>query len=220
LATSAKDTEGILELVAEDVVFLPSSMPPIKDKEEVGKMYRAFFPRYREIKHEAIIEEIRVAGDWAFLWGTDDLRLTPVSGEPNIHLKGKGLSILKRKSDGSWLFCKGDQQHDSPARNVTRADHYQLMSGKRSFIRLGYKGRVAQGGNGVKKTCAFLLVALSVLLLASAYSVAPDPRILLFEKFNRANNYDEIKPLVSGVLANQLAALSTKPDEMPRPRGH
>jgi len=68
LATRAKDIEGILELVADDCVFLPSSMPPIKGKEELGKLYRAFFPRYREIKHEAIIEEIRIAGDWAFLW--------------------------------------------------------------------------------------------------------------------------------------------------------
>jgi hypothetical protein len=65
-------------------------------------MYRAFFPRYREIKHEAVIEEIGIAGDWAFLWGTDELRLTPESGEP-----GKSLSILKRKSDGSWLFWMG-----------------------------------------------------------------------------------------------------------------
>lgn len=107
LATRGKETEGLLELVADDVVFLPSSMPPVKGKEEVEKMYRAFFPRYREIKHEAVIEEIRIAGDWAFLWGTDELRLTPESEEPNIHLKGKGLSILKRKSDGSWLFWRG-----------------------------------------------------------------------------------------------------------------
>jgi hypothetical protein len=62
-------------------VFLPSSMPPVKGKEEVEKMYRAFFPLYREIKHEAVIEEIRIAGDWAFLWGTDELRLTPESEE-------------------------------------------------------------------------------------------------------------------------------------------
>lgn len=107
LATRAKDTAAILELVADDVVFLPSSMPPVKGKEEVGRMYRAFFPCYREIKHEAVIEEIRIAGDWAFLWGTDELRLTPESEEPSIHLKGKGLSILKRKSDGSWLFWRG-----------------------------------------------------------------------------------------------------------------
>jgi uncharacterized protein (TIGR02246 family) len=107
VATRAKDIHAILELVTDDVVFLPSSVPPIKGKEEVGKMYRAFFPQYCEIKHEAIIEEIRVAGDWAFLWGTDELRLIPESGETEIHMKGKGLSILQRQSDGSWRFWRG-----------------------------------------------------------------------------------------------------------------
>jgi uncharacterized protein (TIGR02246 family) len=106
-ATRAKDMHAILELVAEDVVFLPSSLPPIKGKEEVEKMYRAFFPIYREIKQEAAIEELQVVGDWAFLWGTDELRLMPESGEAEIHMKGKGLSILKRQSDGSWRFWRG-----------------------------------------------------------------------------------------------------------------
>jgi ketosteroid isomerase-like protein len=63
----AKDINAILELVSDDVVFLPSSVPPIKGKEEVEKLYRAFFPQYREIKDEAIIEEVQIAGEWAFL---------------------------------------------------------------------------------------------------------------------------------------------------------
>jgi len=107
LATRAKDIHAILDLVTDDVVFLPSSVPPIKGKEAVEEMYRAFFPRYREIRHEAVIQELRVAGDWAFLWGTDELRLTPESGETEIHMTGKGLSILKRQSDGSWRFWRG-----------------------------------------------------------------------------------------------------------------
>ena len=107
LATKAKDIRAILELVADDVVFLPSSLPPIKGKDEVEQMYRAFFSQYREIQHEAVIEEVRVAGDWAFLWGTDELRLIPESGEAEIHMKGKGLSILVRQSDGSWRFWRG-----------------------------------------------------------------------------------------------------------------
>ena len=69
LATKAKDIRAILELVADDVVFLPSALPPIKGKDEVEKLYRTFFPQYREIQQEAVIEELRVAGDWAFLWG-------------------------------------------------------------------------------------------------------------------------------------------------------
>jgi uncharacterized protein (TIGR02246 family) len=107
LATRAKDINAISELVTDDVVFLPSSVLPIKGKEEVEKLYRAFFSQYREIKHEAIIEEVRIAGEWVFLWGTDELRLTPESGGTDTHMKGKGLSILKRQADGSWRFWRG-----------------------------------------------------------------------------------------------------------------
>ena len=69
-------------------------------------MYRAFFPVYREIKQDTVIEVLRVAADWAFMWGSDQLRLMPESGETEIHMKGKGLSILQRQSDGSWRFWR------------------------------------------------------------------------------------------------------------------
>jgi uncharacterized protein (TIGR02246 family) len=105
-ATAARDTGAILELVEDDIVFLPSSTPPIKGKAQVEQMYRTFFPQYGEIRHEAVIEEIEVAVDWAFLWGTDELFLTTYSGE-QIHMKGKGITVLKRGTDGSWKVWRG-----------------------------------------------------------------------------------------------------------------
>jgi uncharacterized protein (TIGR02246 family) len=107
LATAAKDIPAILDLVADDVVFLPSSLPPIRGKEAVEAMYKAFFPRYREIKQEPVIGELQLADNWAFLSGTDELRLVPEDGSAEIHLKGKGLNILKRESNGLWKFWRG-----------------------------------------------------------------------------------------------------------------
>ena len=107
VATKAKDLDVILALLADDAVFLPSTLPPLRGRDEVAKMYRDFFPRYREIQQEGSIEEVRVAGDWAFFWGTDELHLTPESGENKIHMRGKGLGILKREPDGSWRFWRG-----------------------------------------------------------------------------------------------------------------
>ena len=107
IATRATDIRTILELVADDVVFLPSTLPPMRGKNEVEQMYQDFLPRYREIEQRAVIEEIRVAGDWAFLWGIDELRLVPEAGGAEIRMKGKGLSVLKRQSDGSWRFWRG-----------------------------------------------------------------------------------------------------------------
>ena len=92
VATKAKNVVGLLELVTDDVVFLPSSIPPINGKQKVQELYRTFFLQHREINHNAVVEEIQVAGAWAFLWGTDELHLLPDSGEPPVHLKGKGTS--------------------------------------------------------------------------------------------------------------------------------
>ena len=106
-ATKAKNIDAILELVDDDVVFLPSTLPPIRGKKEVERMYRTFFPQYREVKQEEVIEEVRIAGDWAFFWGTDELHLVPESGGAEIHMRGKGLGVLKRQADGSWRFWRG-----------------------------------------------------------------------------------------------------------------
>src|ERR1700739_1935211 len=106
LATAARNIDALLELLEDDIVFLPSSLPPIQGKAQVEQMYRTFFTQYTGIRHEATTEEIQVAGDWAFLWGTDELFLITVSGQ-KTHMKGKGLSIFKRGTDGSWRVWRG-----------------------------------------------------------------------------------------------------------------
>jgi uncharacterized protein (TIGR02246 family) len=42
-AVNAGDVKRILSLVADDVVFLPANMPPVRGKVAVELMYRDFF---------------------------------------------------------------------------------------------------------------------------------------------------------------------------------
>jgi hypothetical protein len=62
------------------------------------------------------------------------------------------------------------------------------------------------------KAAGIFVTVFCFVHLASVSDRATDPRIELFEKFNRANSYEEVKPLVSGVLAGQLAQLSSRPE--------
>ncbi|HLK66012.1 MAG TPA: SgcJ/EcaC family oxidoreductase [Bryobacteraceae bacterium] len=105
-AIEAKDVAAVLELCADDVVFLPSSGAPVKGKAAVETMYGFLFAQYGKIHQDTAIEEVQVAGDWAFLWGTHELRLTPDSGSP-LHLRGQGLSVLKRQPDSTWKLWRG-----------------------------------------------------------------------------------------------------------------
>ena len=105
-ATTARDIPKLLAMVTEDIVFLPGTIPPVRGKAAVEELYRSAFAQYRQIEQLAAVEEVQIAGDWAFLWGTDELRLQPESG-PLVHMKGKGLSVLKRQADGTWKFWRG-----------------------------------------------------------------------------------------------------------------
>jgi len=51
-----------------------------------------------------------------------------------------------------------------------------------------------------------LAIALAVACIASAQ----DPRIAVFEAYNSARTYDDVKPLVSGVLAQQYTAVASR----------
>jgi uncharacterized protein (TIGR02246 family) len=106
-AVQAKDVARLLEMVTDDVIFLPASMPPIRGKAAVEAMYQSFLPQFRRVEQAVSIEEVEVAGDWAFSWGTDSLVLEPQDGGETIRRRGRGMSILRRQADGSWKFARG-----------------------------------------------------------------------------------------------------------------
>lgn len=70
-------------------------------------MFSRFFPQFSSVEQTAVTEEIVVAGDWAFLWGTETFILVPQGGAAPIQMQGKGMSILRRQTDGSWKFARG-----------------------------------------------------------------------------------------------------------------
>jgi ketosteroid isomerase-like protein len=70
-------------------------------------MYSRFFPQFSSVEQTANPEEVEVAGDWAFIWGTESFVLVPQAGGAAIRMQGKGMTILRRQSDGSWKFARG-----------------------------------------------------------------------------------------------------------------
>lgn len=107
VAVRAKDIERLAAMVTEDAVFLPPGFPPVRGREAVETMYRSFFPQFGSVEQTASLEEVEIAGDWAFAWGAERFVLVPQSGGPPIEMQGKGLSILRRQPDGSWKFARG-----------------------------------------------------------------------------------------------------------------
>ncbi len=105
-AVRTKDIPRLLSFITEDAVFMPPGQPLIRGKAQVEALYQLSFSKFI-MEQEFQIEEIQIAGDWAFLWGIDSAKLTPTDGGPEIEAKGMGISILRRQSDGSWKLARG-----------------------------------------------------------------------------------------------------------------
>jgi uncharacterized protein (TIGR02246 family) len=106
-AEARKDVAKLLTLVTDDVVFLPINWPAVVGKQAVEAMYRVFFDRFGVVEHSTSISEVRVCHDWAFVWGSEKLILTPKTGGASVELNGHGMSILQRDAHGAWRFARG-----------------------------------------------------------------------------------------------------------------
>lgn len=106
-AVRAKDIPRLSGMVTDDAIFLPPGLPLISGKQAVETMYKSFFQQFSRVEQAVSIEEVEVAGDWAFAWGTEKFVLVPQPGGSPIEMQGKGLSILRRQPDGSWKFARG-----------------------------------------------------------------------------------------------------------------
>ncbi len=100
-ASRAGDTDAVLGLMVDDVVFM------VPGREPFGK--EAFAAASRgmagvRMEGTADIREIRVAGDWAYIRNYIDVTMTPPGGAPVRHA-GWTLTIL-RKEGGRWLLAR------------------------------------------------------------------------------------------------------------------
>ena len=94
-ATAANDLARILELMDDDVVFLAAGRPPMR-KDAFAAATRAMEHTNRFEGH-AEIQEIRVFGDWAYLWNQLTVTIYPSGGGPAVRRSGPVLSVLRKK---------------------------------------------------------------------------------------------------------------------------
>ena len=105
-ATKAGDIETVLSLMADDVVFLIAGQPPM-----VGKAaFAAASPAQSgqaapKFDGTSEIQEIKVLGDWAFMWTKLRVVVTPPGGAQSMTRAGHTLSILK-KQNGKWVLAR------------------------------------------------------------------------------------------------------------------
>jgi uncharacterized protein (TIGR02246 family) len=103
-ATKAGEVEKVLSMMADDVVFLRPGHSPMR-KAEFAQAARAqasgAAPKF---DGRSDIQEIQIAGDWAFMWSQLTVHVVPPQGSPT-NLAGPTLTIF-RKQQGRWVLAR------------------------------------------------------------------------------------------------------------------
>ncbi|KWZ45168.1 DUF4440 domain-containing protein [Burkholderia savannae] len=114
VASRRGDLTTVLDLIADDAIFMVPGRPPF-DKAAFAAASRdanAVSPPPR-IDGRYRIDELRVLGDWAYLRNFLEIDVTPPGGD-TMRRCGHTLTIL-RKSDGRWRLVRDANLLASPA---------------------------------------------------------------------------------------------------------
>ena len=102
-ASSNGDTETVLSLMAEDVVFLVAGKPPF-GKKEFAESQKGLTDQH--IEGTSNVREVKVAGDWAYCWTDLKVVMTPNNGGVPARRSGNTLSIFQKLPDGRWVLAR------------------------------------------------------------------------------------------------------------------
>ncbi len=104
-ATKTGDVEAFLNLMTDDVVFLVAGGPPMRKGDFAAAARAQASASSPRFDGTSDIQEIKVVGDWAFMWSKLNVVARPPDGSPPIERAGYTLTILK-KENGRWLLAR------------------------------------------------------------------------------------------------------------------
>lgn len=100
-ATRDGDLRTVLEMMSDDVMFLTPGREPF-GKEEFRAASMA--SNDAEIDGQALVQELEVAGDWA--WLRNQINLTVTADRAAVHRSGCSLTIFRKGDDGRWRLYR------------------------------------------------------------------------------------------------------------------
>lgn len=104
-ATKAGDVEKVLSLMADDAVLLVPGKPPMGKGDFAATARAQSGADGPKFDGTSEIQELKILGDWAFMWQKLTVVATPPNGAPPITRAGHTLTILK-KQNGKWMLAR------------------------------------------------------------------------------------------------------------------
>ena len=96
-ATKAGDVETVLSLMADDVIFLVPGQPVMRKAGFAAAARAQAGPDGPKFDGSSEIQEIKILGDWAFMWARLIVVVTPPGGAPSVLVgplrKARGIRV-------------------------------------------------------------------------------------------------------------------------------
>jgi uncharacterized protein (TIGR02246 family) len=104
-ASKAGDVEKVLSLMTDDAVFLVAGQPVMHKTDFAAAARAQSAPDAPQFEGASEIQEIKILGDWAYLWTRLTVTVTPPAGAQPMKRAGHTLTILN-KQNGQWLLAR------------------------------------------------------------------------------------------------------------------
>ncbi len=108
-ANMALDTGKILALRTDDVVYLVPGRGPLVGQDAVRKYLeeiRGQLADWDMLAYEENWQEVQVAGDFAFQWGTVSIRARQGGESRESAAVRNVMQVLRRQPDGDWKIAR------------------------------------------------------------------------------------------------------------------
>ena len=119
-ASMALDEGALESLWTDDIVTMHPGEPPVVGKAaNVAKLQAGIEQRtgLEILAYNEEWQEIRIAGDWAYEWGSITGRTHPYNERNETSYRYNAIRILQRQPDGSWKIARSiynDAQPTAP----------------------------------------------------------------------------------------------------------
>lgn len=108
-ANIAVDTEKILALRTDDVVYVVPGRAPLVGQDAVRKYLEEIRHQSADwdmLAYEENWQEVQVAGDFAFEWGTVNIRARQAGESRESAAVRNVMQVLRRQPDGDWKISR------------------------------------------------------------------------------------------------------------------
>ncbi len=112
-ALNTDDAEAWVGEFTEDAVQMPPHFPANLGKHAIRAWSRGFLNLFR-CQFALTVDEVRVAGDWAFERGHYTITLTPKGGSAPMDEVGKYITLYQRQTASSWKMARDIWNSDMP----------------------------------------------------------------------------------------------------------